>query len=68
MQELVTVIQNGWPEKRNSVPESIAQHFEFCDSLSYRDGLIVKGEWNQFLYPYCVDLKCLLAYINPFGM
>nr|XP_022314409.1 uncharacterized protein K02A2.6-like [Crassostrea virginica] len=44
MQDLILVIQSGWPDQRSSVPHSIQQYFDFRDTLSYYDGLVVKGE------------------------
>lgn len=44
MQQLVSIILNGWPEKRSDMPKAIEQYFDFRDTLGYSEGLIVKGE------------------------
>ena len=42
--ELIEIIQNGWPKDKRQLPENLHPYFQIRDTLSYEDGLIVKGE------------------------
>ncbi|KAL8567032.1 hypothetical protein ACOMHN_027461 [Nucella lapillus] len=44
LQTLLSVITEGWPEKKNDVPEKIRMYFDVRDTLSEQDGVILKGE------------------------
>jgi hypothetical protein len=42
MQTLIEVIINGWSENKHNPPESVRQYFDFRETLSYEDGLVLK--------------------------
>ena len=44
MQTLKETVMNGWPEQKHETPLGIRQYFDFRDTLSYSDGLMLKGE------------------------
>ena len=44
MQKLAELILNGWPQAKSAVPQEIRHYFDFRDTLSHDDGIIVKGE------------------------
>ena len=44
LQQLSTIIQRGWPDKRHKVPLNIRTYFPFRDELTlHEDGVIMKG-------------------------
>ena len=43
MQELVNVIQRGWPENKHAVPPSLREYCQYRDELCTQDGLVFKG-------------------------
>ncbi|XP_062603216.1 uncharacterized protein K02A2.6-like [Saccostrea cucullata] len=44
MQTLADTIANGWPDNKRDLPTSVRHYFDFRDTLSFEDGLILKGE------------------------
>ena len=44
MQTLKETVMNDWPEQKHETPLGIRQYFDFRDTLSYSDGLMLKGE------------------------
>jgi transposase InsO family protein len=44
MQVLLRVIREGWPERKNDVPECVRMYFDVRDTLSEQDGVVLKGE------------------------
>jgi transposase InsO family protein len=44
MQTLSNLIRNGWPEKKNEVPNEVRPYFDIRDTLGYQNGIILKGE------------------------
>ena len=44
MQKLIQIIHDGWPETNNRVPEDLKPYYSVRDTLSYQDGIILKGE------------------------
>ena len=44
LQDLITIIHEGWPESANKLPENLKPYYSVRDSLSYQDGVILKGE------------------------
>lgn len=44
MQELKTVILNGWPERKSGLPRGATEHYSVCEELTVQDGLIFRGE------------------------
>ncbi|XP_061177788.1 uncharacterized protein K02A2.6-like [Saccostrea echinata] len=44
LQDLIETIQSGWPDRKSAAKESCQPYFDFRDSLSVYDGIIVKGE------------------------
>lgn len=43
LQELLSVIKEGWPDCKDKIPEVLKPYFDFSDSMSYQDGIILKG-------------------------
>ncbi|XP_064081778.1 uncharacterized protein K02A2.6-like [Macrobrachium nipponense] len=43
LQELLSVIKEGWPDRKDKIPEVLKPYFDFRDSMSYQDGIILKG-------------------------
>jgi hypothetical protein len=41
---LKSIILNGWPDSKHMVPSEVKVYFDFRDSLSYEDGIILKYE------------------------
>lgn len=44
MQILKETVMNGWPEQKQETPQRIRHYFDFRDTISYSDGLMLKGE------------------------
>ena len=44
LQVLKAVIQKGWPEQKNALPEIISPYYNMRDEMSVQDGLIFNGE------------------------
>jgi transposase InsO family protein len=44
LQTLLQIIDEGWPEKKSDVPESVRMYFDVRDTLSQQEGIILKGE------------------------
>ena len=44
MQMLKETVMNCWPEQKHETPLGIRQYFDFRDTLSYSDGLMLIGE------------------------
>jgi hypothetical protein len=43
LQDLVQVIQQGWPDKKNC-PAAVQEYFNHRDELTIMDGIVFKGE------------------------
>ena len=41
--KLLCLLQEGWPNYKGEVPEALQIYFEFRDTLSYEDSVILKG-------------------------
>ena len=44
LQELGTVIMEGWPNDRRRVPDRLLPYFSYRDELTIQDGIIFRGE------------------------
>ena len=44
LQSLLHVIQNGWPDHKNQLPENLKPYFALRDTLSCEAGIVLKGE------------------------
>ena len=44
LQELDTVIMDGWPNDRRRVPDRLLPYFSYRDKLTIQDGVIFRGE------------------------
>ena len=44
LQIVKSVIQQGWPDDKSSVPEAALPYFNIRDELSIQDGLVFRGE------------------------
>ena len=44
MQILIKVIHEGWPESRDKVPVEALPYYAIRDTLSFQDGIVLKGE------------------------
>ena len=44
LQELDTVIMEGWPNDRRRVPDRLLPYFSYRDELTIQDGIIFRGE------------------------
>ena len=42
MQQLITVIKEGWPDHRTSFPPSVRPFWNYRDELSMMEGLVLK--------------------------
>ena len=49
MQDLLRVIRNGWPVRKTEVKETLKPYFDFRDTLSHQEGIILKG--SRLLIP-----------------
>ena len=44
LQQLMTIVQEGWPEERKQVPFPLQAYFPFREEISFQNGLLFKGE------------------------
>ena len=44
LQQLMTIVQEGWPEERKQVPYPLQAYFPFREEISFQNGLLFKGE------------------------
>ena len=44
LQQLMTIVQEGWPEERKQVPFQLQAYFPFREEISFQNGLLFKGE------------------------
>ena len=44
MHELISVIRDGWPDRKDDLPELVKPFFDVRDTLTEQDGIILKGE------------------------
>ncbi|XP_056022031.1 uncharacterized protein LOC130054940 [Ostrea edulis] len=44
MRTLKKTVMNGWPEQKHETPLGIRQYFDFRDTISHSDGLMLKGK------------------------
>ncbi|KAK3716251.1 hypothetical protein RRG08_062766 [Elysia crispata] len=44
MQVLIGIIKRGWPEEKSELPPSARPYFDFRNTMSIENGLIVRGE------------------------
>ncbi|KAL9988764.1 hypothetical protein ACROYT_G003247 [Oculina patagonica] len=44
MQQLISIIKDGWPDHRNSCPPSVKPFWNYRDELSVMEGLVFKEE------------------------
>ena len=44
MQNLLSIIREGWPDNKSEVPSELKPYFDVRDTLSHQDGVILKGE------------------------
>ena len=52
MQLLLKVIEKGWPDRKDEVPEILKNYFDIRDTLSSQDGIVLKG--TRILIPFCL--------------
>ena len=43
LQQLINVIQHGWPEQRSNLDPEVIKYWSFHDKMSVYDGLVLKG-------------------------
>ena len=51
MQKLLSIIRDGWRDKKNEVPSKLKPYFDVRDTLSHQNGVILKGE--RIVIPRC---------------
>ena len=44
LQQLIRIIQVGWPNQRSQCPKSVLPYWNYRDELTVIDGLVLKGE------------------------
>ena len=44
LQSLLHVIQNGWPDHKNQLPENLKPYFALRDRLSCEAGIVIERE------------------------
>ena len=44
MQQLTSVIKQGWPESKEQLPKQLIPYFDVRDTLTIQDGIVLKGE------------------------
>lgn len=57
MKLLMETIQEGWPDEKANVPPEIKQYFDFRETLSHKDGVILKGQ--RILVPVSLRSKMM---------
>ena len=48
LQSLLHVIQNGWPDHKNQLPENLKPYFALRDTLSCEVGIVLKGGTSSY--------------------
>ena len=43
LQQLINVIQLGWPEQKHNLDPEVTKYWNFCDEMSVYNGLVLKG-------------------------
>ena len=49
LQDLCTIIKNGWPIERRTLPQNIREFWPYRNELTYENNMVIKG--NQILIP-----------------
>ena len=49
LQDLCTIIKNGWPIERRTLPQNLRECWPYRDELTYENNMVIKG--NQILIP-----------------
>ena len=49
LQDLCTIIKNGWPTERITLPQNLRELWPYRDELTYENNMVIKG--NQILIP-----------------
>jgi hypothetical protein len=44
LQTIINLVLEGWPENKRETPSCASPYFDFRDTLSYVDGILLKGE------------------------
>ena len=44
MQQLISVIKQGWPESKDQLPKHLIPYFDLHDILTIQYGIVLKGE------------------------
>lgn len=60
LQDLLSLVECGWPEKKSSVPDGCKPYFDFRETLCVYTGIIVKGEAIVIPKSLRQDIKCQL--------
>ena len=57
LQQLMSVIMNGWPDERTSCPATLIEYWNYRDELYVEDGMVLKGE--RVLIPKTLQAEVL---------
>ena len=57
MRALAEVIAKGWPNNKESLPNSIKLFFDYRDELTIQDGLILRGQRIVILHAMQSEMK-----------
>ena len=49
LQDLCTIIKNGWPTERRTLPQNLREFWPYRDELTYENNMVIKG--SQILIP-----------------
>ena len=55
--QLKNIIQNGWPEHKNIVSQSIWKYYDIREELLYQNSIIFKGD--KVILPYSLRAAML---------
>ena len=63
LQQLINVVQHGWPEQRPNMDPEVIKYWNFGDEMSVYDGLVLKG--HRFCVPTELDNDVLKLLHTP---
>ena len=49
LQDLCTIIKNGWPTERRTLPQNLREFWPYIDMLTYENNMVITGK--QILIP-----------------
>ena len=63
LQQLVQIIQKGWPDRKSKVPTQCLPYWSFREQISFSDGILFKGE--KIIIPKAMQSEMLKLIHRP---